>query len=291
MAHLAHSLLDDGLIRPETRRGRLALFARAANDNAPPADQTLTAWGHDSWTSYTPTGKVAQTTDPLGEASVTTYDAADRPVFVTDAAGHVSGKTYDLAGEELSETSGVGTPIFQTDAAFTYGADGEKLSVTDANSNTTQLAYDGFNRLSRITYADQTTEASQYDKDGDLTIWTNRGGYGVVWCGACPRAGQRPDPGDALNRVVSESGITGASSADQTLACPTGRTTNTQPGGISPRTFTYDLAGRLTGAAIQNFPPGYTYDAAGLFGQARPLHRARPGGPGPGTEPVRIRRG
>ncbi len=208
--------------------------------------------GWQNWlTSYTPTGKVARTTDPLGEATVTTYDAVDRPVFVTDAAGHVSGKTYDLAGEELSETSGVGTPLFQTDAAFTYGADGEKLSVTDANSNTTQLAYDGFNRLSKITFADQTTEASQYDKDGDLTIWTNRGGYGVVRCY------------DALNRKVSESGITGASSANQTLACPTGGTANTQPGGISPRTFTYDLAGRLTGAAIQNFPPGYTYDAAG----------------------------
>jgi YD repeat-containing protein len=203
MVYTAHSLLDDGLIRPEIRRVRLALFARAANDNAPPADQTLTAWEHDSPTSYTPTGKVAQTTDPLGEATVTTYDAVDRPVLVTDAAGHVSGKTYDLAGEELSETSGVGTPFLQTDAAFTYGAEGEKLSVTDANSNTTQLAYDGFNRLSKITYADQTTEASQYDKDGDLTIWTNRGGYGVVRCFEPQGVGERdhrgverqPDPG------------------------------------------------------------------------------------------------
>jgi YD repeat-containing protein len=171
MANLAHSLFDDELIRPQARRGRLTLFACVANDNAPPGDLALTAWEQTSLTAYTPTGKVARTTDPLGEATVTTYDPVDRPVFVTDAAGHVSGKTYDLAGEERSETSGVGRPLFQTDAAFTYGADGETLSVTDANSNLTQLANGG---PVRVGLALEMSRSDASRAVGAIRVWCRR---------------------------------------------------------------------------------------------------------------------
>ena len=106
------------------------------------------------------------------------------------------------------------------------------------------------NRLNLITHPDSTTETSVYDPDGDLVIWTNRGGFGVVRCY------------DALNRKVSETGITGASVSG---ACATGGTTNltTRSWDIQPRTFGYDLAGRLTGASSPNYPITYAYDAAG----------------------------
>ena len=101
-----------------------------------------------------------------------------------------------------------------------------------------------------IRHPDSTTETSQYDPDGDLVIWTNRGGFGVVRCY------------DVLNRKISETGITGASLSG---ACATGGTlnTNTRSWDIQPRTFGYDLAGRLTGASIPGFPLTYAYDAAG----------------------------
>ena len=157
---------------------------------------------------------------------------------------------YDLAGQELTETRDVGTSLMQAYTTFTWGQDGEKLSVTDANSNTIHLGYDGFNRLNLITHPDSTTETSQYDPDGDLVIWTNRGGFGVVRCY------------DVLNRKLSETGITGATLSG---ACATGGTlnTNTRSWDIQARTFGYDLAGRLTGASIPGFPLTYAYDAAG----------------------------
>ncbi len=70
----------------------------------------VTGW--QAWlTAYTPTGKVAVTTDPLGNETRTLYDALDRPSQVTDASGRVSGMTYDLAGQELTEARGIGTPL------------------------------------------------------------------------------------------------------------------------------------------------------------------------------------
>jgi len=52
--------------------------------------------GWQAWlTAYTPTGKVAQTTDPLGHVTSTKYDGLDRPIQVTDASGRATGKTYD----------------------------------------------------------------------------------------------------------------------------------------------------------------------------------------------------
>jgi YD repeat-containing protein len=207
--------------------------------------------GWQAWlTAYTPTGKTATTTDPLGDVTTTAYDDLDRVSQITDASGRVTAKTYDLAGQELTELRGVGTPLAQTYATFTYGLDGEKASVTDANGNTITLAYDGFNRLAAITHPDSTTETSQYDPDGDLTIWTNRGGFAIVRCY------------DVLNRKVSETGTTGASN---TGACPTGGTANlnTRWWDIQPRTFTYDLAGRLTGASIPGIAHSWAYDAAG----------------------------
>src|SRR5665213_504355 len=206
-----------------------------------------------SWlTAYTPTGKTAATTDPLGHATVTSYDALDRPVQVTDASGQVTGKTYDLAGQELTEIHGLGSPQQITYATTPWWPDGEKKSVKDANNNTINLAYDGFNRLSTITHPDSTTETSQYDPDGDLTIWTNRGGFGVVRCY------------DVLNRKVSETGYTGATN---TGACPalTGGSLNqnVRSWDFFPVTLAYDLAGRLTGASSARLAITYAYDAAG----------------------------
>ncbi|MBA3812230.1 MAG: RHS repeat protein [Caulobacteraceae bacterium] len=164
------------------------------------AGGAVTGW--QAWlTAYTPTGKVAVTTDPLGNETRTLYDTLDRPTQVTDASGRVSGKTYDLAGQELTEVRGIGTPLQQNYATYSWWPDGQKRAVIDANANRIGLAYDGFNRLSAITHPDNTTELSQYDPDGDLTIWTNRGGFSVVRCY------------DVLNRKVSEEGRTGATNS------------------------------------------------------------------------------
>lgn len=225
-------------------------------DRATGFDGSGNPTGWQAWlTAYTPTGKTWRTTDPLGHAATTAYDALDRVLFVTDPAGLVTGRTWDLAGQQLSETRGVGTPQQQNYAAFTYWPDGENKSVTDANSNTINLAYDDFNRIASITHPDSTTELSAYDPNGDLTIWTNRGGFSVVRCY------------DVLSRKVSEAGITGATN---TGSCPTGGTSNltTRSWDMQTGSFGYDLAGRLTSASNANLAITWAYDAAG-----RPITR------------------
>ena len=215
------------------------------------------ATGWQTWLSaYTPTGKTAVSTDPIGEATRTIYDALDRPLQVIDPSGRVTAKTYDAAGEELTEVRGLGAPSPITYSTFTWGLDGEKTSVKDANGNTITLGYDGFLRLASITHPDLTTEASQYDPDGDLTIWTNRGGFSIVRCY------------DVLNRKLSDEGRTGA--ANDSSACPAGGTANltARPWDMHTRSFTYDAAGHLLTASTDQQAYGWTYDAAG-----RPITR------------------
>ena len=96
---------------------------------------------------------------------------------------------------------------------------------------------------------------SQYDPNGDLTIWTNRGGYAIVRCY------------DVLGRKVSERGITGATNAG---LCPTGGTANTASRiwDIPDRSFGYDLAGRMSSASNANASESFSFDAAGRLSSA-----------------------
>ena len=208
--------------------------------------------GTANWfTSYTPTGKVATTTDPLGDVTATTYDALDRVYQVSDPTSRVTGFVYDAAGQKLQERHAVGTSLEQAYETFTYGGNGEVLTEADARNNVLVFSYDGFMRPYRTTYADATFEENDYDPNGDMTIWTNRGGYSLTRCY------------DALGRKVSEQGVTGATNAG---ACPTGGTLNLNARwyDIPNRSFTYDLAGRpLTADSASGWYNHYGYDAAG----------------------------
>ena len=140
------------------------------------APYTATGWQVRS-TSYTPTGNVASTTDPLGNVTYTHYDGLDRVFQVIDPTGLVDETDYDAAGEVVAEKKAVGTPLAQTYASYTWSPDGNRLTETDARSNTVTLGYDGFNRRSATTFPDSSAETAAYDPNGDMTIWTNRGGW------------------------------------------------------------------------------------------------------------------
>ena len=209
------------------------------------APYTPTGWLTDQ-TSYTPTGKTASTTDPLGHVTRTTYDALDRSLRVMDAAGRVTASVYDLAGQLLQERRAVGTPLEQAFATYAYTPNGNKAYVADAlwpgsgTSHLLQYAYDGFDRLQTTTYADNTTERSVFDPNGNVTTWTNRAGLQI----------QRVF--DALNRKTSEIGNTNGV-PNQTVAA----------WNISNRSFSYDLAGRILTANNTTWSESSTYDAAG----------------------------
>lgn len=206
----------------------------------PGSGTTIATWTATKTTTYTPTSKVATVTDADGRVSSTTYDGADRTSVVTDPALRQSKFTYDPTGNVLTETRGLGTQDEAVYATYTYGAEGEKLSVTDADgaSHLTQYAYDGFNRLATTTYPDASTEQiTLYDANSNIKTKVNRAGQTFTYTY------------DALNRMLTKVIPAYGSTAANTITTAYdlgGRITQTSdtPGDIVA--LTRDTAGRVT---------------------------------------------
>lgn len=125
---------------------------------------------------YTPTDKPWIVTDPSGYEDITLYDQDDR---VTDAirclnAGSGANGTcppppsnsyqflpqrdthtdYNYDGTVSHIYKGWGTSDQITYATYSYDADGQVLTTTDANNNTTTNVFDGYERLWRTCLPD-----------------------------------------------------------------------------------------------------------------------------------------
>src|SRR5712692_8383678 len=97
---------------------------------------------------------------------------------VTDPVGRVTAFGYDA----LSRPTSVSNPAIQSMPLVqrTYTPDGLTASQIIARNNTTfnttNLAYDGLDRLSATTYPDSSTEVLGYDADSNvLTRKTRKG--------------------------------------------------------------------------------------------------------------------
>jgi YD repeat-containing protein len=121
-------------------------------------------------------------TDADGDTTSFAYDGADRKFVTTDPVNRQTEMVYDAAGNVLQEIRGLGSAVQMTYATYTYGADGEKTSVQDADGPThiTQYAYDGFNRAYQTTFPDSTTETipltGGYDANSNVLQRISRAG-------------------------------------------------------------------------------------------------------------------
>jgi RHS repeat-associated protein len=207
---------------------------------------------------------------PYGSAPLivtqTSYDALNHPICTAErnnaavfgslpaacsqstngSAGpdDVTQLTYDLAGQKLIETRGVGTSIAGPYATYTYGGDGEVLTILDNNTNLTTNLYDGLNRLAKVEYPMPTlgsnasnpndAESYSYDANGNRLTLTKRDGTTTI-----------AFTYDTLNRMSAKSFAATA--------------TNVM--------YAYDLAGRplasLYAQAVGNPGVNWAYDAAG----------------------------
>ena len=163
--------------------------------------------------SYSLAGKPVKAVDAKGNATIYTYDAVERLSSVKDAVGRLTSYGYDT----MSRRTAVFNLAIQTGAirAQAYTPDGLMASLTDANSNTTSFAYDGFDRLSTTTYPGSSTETLTYDSDGNVLSRTTRGGQTIAFTY------------DTLNRLA----------------------TKTPPSSAPVVTYSYDLAGRVIGVS------------------------------------------
>jgi YD repeat-containing protein len=145
-------------------------------------------------TLYTRTGKPARTTDANGNVTRYAYDLDDRLVSVSDPVGRVTAFGYDALSRptQVSNAAIQSAPLVQRG----YTADGLTASLTIARNNTTfnttNLGYDGFDRLSTTAYLDSSTETLGYDADGNVLTRQTRAGQTITFTY------------DALNRLKTK---------------------------------------------------------------------------------------
>src|SRR5712675_1539215 len=89
-----------------------------------------------------PESEVAARIEPVGRIGA---EGVIRRTSVKDAMSRVTSYGYDALGRQIS----VSNPAIQSSPLLqkTYTLDGLVASLTDANSNTTNFASDGFDRL------------------------------------------------------------------------------------------------------------------------------------------------
>ncbi|MFK0300631.1 RHS repeat-associated core domain-containing protein [Brevundimonas sp. NPDC090276] len=108
----------------------------------------------------------------------------------SNGADRITRNVYDVAGQLLQVQQGVGTPLMQSYATYTYSLTGKRTSVTDANGNKASMTYDGFDRQVRWNFPSTTTpgqvsatdyEAYGYDDAGNRTSLRKRDGRTITY--------------------------------------------------------------------------------------------------------------
>ena len=172
---------------------------------------------------------------------------APAPVPGPHGADRVSKNVYDTAGRLTESWDGVGTPLQRREALYTYNANGQKTSLTDARGFKAELTYDGFGRQQRWVFPSKTTpgvadqadyEQYLYDPNGNRISLRKRDGRVLAY------------DYDALNRMVRKSVPPSASGA----------------AGYNVF-YGYDLRGLQTRAAFDGLAGAGTGNAYDAFGR------------------------
>jgi len=88
----------------------------------------------------------------------------------------ISQHTYDANSRILKTISGLNTTAEGIDIEMTYTVNGQVETRKDGNGNTTVYSYDGFDRLSRTTFPDNTFEENSYDANSNIRTLRKRDG-------------------------------------------------------------------------------------------------------------------
>ena len=224
--------------------------------------------------SYWPTGGVQQITEPDGASVTYVYDAAQRLTDIEDSAGNTIHYTLDNAGNRLKEeTADTGGTLRRT-LARTFNTLGQLSVLKDASNNATGFSYDANGNPQSVTDALQRVTSQQYDPLNRLALTLQDVG-GVAAeirssYNALDQVTQVTDPkglhttyayngfGDLTAQVSPDSGSTGF-----TVDSAGNRKTRTDARGITA-TYSYDALNRLVGVAYPdpNMDVGYHYDVA-----------------------------
>jgi RHS repeat-associated protein len=198
----------------------------------------------------------------------------------SDGPDRITRNVYDAAGRISQAQSAYGTALAQTTAAYTYTANGQVATLTDARSYMTTYEYDGFDRLKKRRYPkpgtvnDSSTsdyEQLTYDAYGRLTQERRRSGDSFVFSyDNLDRVTLRNAPDtqpdvtygyDLLGRVSSESQTGNTLTTAYNALSRVTSVTSSVLGAVS---YQYDAAGRRTRMDYPgSFYVTYEYNTAG----------------------------
>jgi RHS repeat-associated protein len=166
-----------------------------------------------------------------------------------DEANNQVQYTYDAANQLTSvvQVNSPNSPANTTTVG--YDADGNPITLEDANLHTTVSNFDLLGEVTAKTLPDATlTETRQYDQNGNLTSLTHFNGIVTSYSY------------DSLNRLLSRA-TPGETTVSFTYTATGKRATMADASGTT--TYTYDSMDRLTTKATPEGTLSYTYDAAG----------------------------
>jgi RHS repeat-associated protein len=192
---------------------------------------------------YDASGNLTAATDPLGNVTSATYDGLGRVLRQTNANGWSTGFVYDKLSRLTSMADAAGT------TSFTYDANSNVLTVTDARGKTTTYTYDSMDRPATRRDPLGATEVYTHNHAGELTTRQNRQGQVATF------------EYDARSRVVR---MTDGDGATITYVYDAGdRLLQAFDSVDGPITNRYDVVDRLvtevTGLGVVN----YAYDEIG----------------------------
>jgi RHS repeat-associated protein len=121
------------------------------------------------------------------------------PAHPVHGSDRITKNVHDLAGRLVEVWDGVGTALQRREAHYTYNANGQRTSLTDARGYRAEMKYDGFDRQKRWVFPSKTTlgvadladyEQYLYDSNGNRVSLRKRDGGVLTYTY------------DALNRLV-----------------------------------------------------------------------------------------
>lgn len=203
--------------------------------------------------SYNALGNLTQVTDALGQVTVYGYDTHGNKISQTDALGRVTNWRYDSYGRQNYRK----LPLSNDYASMSYDSKGRVAYTWDFKRQRKRHTYDNQDRLVQTTYADNSTDITDYDAVG------NRIKTQVIDAQGNNQTTRYTY--DSLNRLSSETKPNGdVLSYGYDVAGNKTRVTLTASNGFTQETtHSYDALNRLASTTDSSGTTSYTYNAVG----------------------------